>query len=137
MRVRSSKKWEGVDKEEIINYEYRMIELSLPLVSPVIANTDKYLPWDLDSKVKEVVGANAAAVRWVGNATTAYLEAYAYLLLVATGLSETGLLEFKHSIYRLGKKCLQLAEQKLLVEFLCLIEYSRDRYSFLNKYPQI
>lgn len=39
--------------------------------------------------------------------------------------------------YKLGRKCLLLAEQKLLVEFLCLIEYSRDRYSFLNKYPQI
>jgi hypothetical protein len=25
----------------------------------------------------------------------------------------------------------------MLVEFLCLIEYSRDRYSFLSKYPQI
>lgn len=109
MRVRSSKKWENIDKEEIINYEYRMIELSLPLVSPIIANADKYLPWDLESKVKDVVGSNSAAVRWVGNTSTAYLEAYAYLLLVATGLSEAGLLEFKHSIYRLGKKCLQLS----------------------------
>jgi hypothetical protein len=32
LRVRASKKLESIDKEDIINYEYRMIELSLPLV---------------------------------------------------------------------------------------------------------
>lgn len=32
LRVRGSKKQETIDKEEIINYEYKMIELSLPLV---------------------------------------------------------------------------------------------------------
>jgi hypothetical protein len=75
--------------------------------------------------------------RWIGNSPTAYLETYAYILLIGSGFSETSIIEFKYTIYKLGRKCLDLPEQKLLVEFLCLIEYSRDRYSFLSKYPQI
>jgi hypothetical protein len=58
-------------------------------------------------------------------------------MLMGTGPREEQVMEFKQTVYRMGRKCLPLAEQKLLVEFLCLIEYSRDKYSFLNKYPQI
>jgi hypothetical protein len=65
LRVRGSKK-EGVDKEEIINYEYRMIELRLPLVEPVICNPSKYLQWELQGKIEATVGHCAHSVRWVG-----------------------------------------------------------------------
>jgi hypothetical protein len=46
-------------------------------------------------------------------------------------------MEFKEMIYKLSRKYLSMAEQKLLVEFLCLMEYSQDKHSFLGKYPQI
>ena len=46
-------------------------------------------------------------------------------------------MQFKHAVYRLGRQCLDTCQQKVLVEFFYMIEYSRDRHSFLNKYPQI
>lgn len=87
LRVRASKKQENIDKEEIINYEYRMIELSLPLVEPVISNTSKYVPWELEAKIRATVGAAPHTVRWVGCSDTAYLETYAYIMLIGTGQS--------------------------------------------------
>jgi hypothetical protein len=51
----------------------------------------------------------------VGCSDTVYLETYAYIMLMGTGQSEANILEFKYTVYKLGRKCLQLAEQKLLV----------------------
>lgn len=87
MRVRSSNKNEMIDKEEIINYEYKMIELGLPLVQPNISNTIKYVPWELDHKIKETIGQMPYTIRWIGNSATSYLETYAYIMLIGTGHS--------------------------------------------------
>ena len=44
-----------------------MIELSLPLVEPVICNNSKYAPWELDTKIKETISSIPHTVRWVGS----------------------------------------------------------------------
>jgi hypothetical protein len=69
-----------------------MIELSLPLVEPVISNTSKYVPWELESKIKETIGQLPYTIRWIGNSETAYLETYAYIMLIGTGQSEANIL---------------------------------------------
>lgn len=83
-----------------------MIELSLPLVEPIISNTHKYAQWELENKIKETIGHVPYTIRWIGNSETAYLETYAYIMLIGTGHSEANILEFKYTIYKLGKKCL-------------------------------
>lgn len=50
-----------------------MIELSLPLVEPVICNPSKYAPWELQYKIEAIVGKAPHSVRWVGCSETAYL----------------------------------------------------------------
>lgn len=62
-----------INKEEIINYEFEILEQSTPLAKPTFFNSNKYSIWDLDSKIKEVVGDNAHSIRWIGNSETAYL----------------------------------------------------------------
>jgi hypothetical protein len=137
MKTEPSKGKALVDKEEIINYEVEILEQQIPQAKPIVSHSNKFSTWELASKIREVLGSADCSVRWVGNSPTAYLETYALVLLIGSGHSESNILEFKHSIYKLGRECLELREQKLLVEFLCLIEYCRDRYSFLNKYPEI
>lgn len=47
------------------------------------------------------------------------------------------MIELKIILYDLGQKYLPKYEQKFLIEFLCLIEYSQDRYLFFRKYSRI
>jgi hypothetical protein len=86
-----------------------MIEMSLPLVEPVISKRDKYVPWELERKIREIIGRSAYSIRWIGNSPTAYLETYAYVMLISAGQSEADIMEFKYTFYKLGKKCLELA----------------------------
>ena len=62
-----------------------------------------------------MVGAEPYIVRWVGNNDYSYLETYSYLLLIGAGESKENLLEFKTMVYKVGRECLEMAEQKLLV----------------------
>ena len=46
-------------------------------------------------------------------------------------------MQFKTVFYELCRKYLDAKEQKLLIEFLCLLEFSSDKFLFLKKYPAI
>lgn len=52
MMVQSSHKHLLINKEDIINYEYEILEQSTPLAKPTISNSNKYSLWDLDNKIK-------------------------------------------------------------------------------------
>lgn len=47
------------------------------------------------------------------------------------------MMKLKIVLYELGQKYLAQYEQKLIIEFLCLIQYSQDRYTFFRKYSKI
>jgi hypothetical protein len=66
--------------------------MSLPSVEPVIFKRDKYVPWELEAKVRDIVGRSAYSIRWIGNSSTAYLETYAYIMLVSASQSEVDIM---------------------------------------------
>ena len=93
-----------IDKSAIINYEVEIMEQTFPQAKPIVSHSSKYSSWDLDGKIRSVFrGRNNFKVRWIGNSSNAYLETYAYILLVGSGHSETSIMEFKQTIYKLGR----------------------------------
>jgi hypothetical protein len=47
------------------------------------------------------------------------------------------MVELKTVLYALAEKYLAVFEQKLLIEFLCLLEYSHEKHLFFRKYATI
>ena len=62
-----------INKEDILNYEYRILEQEIPQAKPVVSHSIKYSFWELHSKVESILGHREYQVRWIGNSPTAYL----------------------------------------------------------------
>lgn len=85
----------------------------------------RYLTWGLAESLAQLLHGYRYSLRWIGNHHNAYISAYFYVVIVGCSAHPHFMVELKSVLYELAEKYLAQFEQKLLIEFLCLIEYSQ------------
>ena len=56
MKVDLRTKTDCIDKSAIINYEVSIMEQEYPQAKPIVSHSNKYSYWDLDTKIRGVLG---------------------------------------------------------------------------------
>jgi hypothetical protein len=124
--------------QKLLNYEIKMIEgCSDSLFTEADCQHQRYLSWGLCQNLKNLLKKYCYTLRWIGNEPHSYVQAYFYALIMGCATNPDFMLELKTVLYDLAEKYLALFEQKLLVQFLCLIGYCQERYVFFRKYSKI
>ena len=76
-------------------------------------------------------------IKWIGNDPNANILAFFYVALVGclneNNRNEDLFFKLKYSLYNEAKETLSISEQKVFVEHLCLLQYSKDIGEFLKK----
>ena len=62
----------------------------------------------------------------MGNSPHSYILAYFYCIMMVCSQKPETLMQVKHSIYKFCQYCLNLAEQRYLVEFMNMIQKDRS-----------
>ena len=97
----------------------------------------RYSTWRLQDFIHQFVGKDRFNIQWIGNDPHAHILAFFYAALLAC-LNETTpdrdlFIRLKFSLYKESKQSLSISEQKIFVEHLCLLQYSKDIGEFLKK----
>ena len=125
-------------KQEVIDFEFEVIQRecgSAPLPRSDPHNL-RYSPWELNELLQQVGELHQFRLKWVGNDHHSAILAFFYCYLqgaLREDSEDNAFVGLKHSLYNISKEWLSLPEQKVLVEHLCLVQYSRSIGEFLKK----
>ena len=127
-------------KQDVLNYEAdvaRRENETEGFLEKHDRHNYRYREWGLQHTISRFLPNTPTSVKWIGNDQNANLMALFYTLLRgslhANYQTEDIFLKLKHSLYQDSKEALTLAEQKVFVEHLSLLQYSKDVGEFLKK----
>ena len=126
-------------KQEVINFEFDVIQrecgnsMFVPRNDP---HNYRYSSWDLHDLLQQIGDLHDFKLKWIGNEHNSNILALFYCLLLGTlkeDSEEDLFINLKHCLYQISKEWLNLSEQKIFVEHLCLVQYSKSVAEFLKK----
>lgn len=72
-------------KQEILNYEYELIEKQSHYSEPYLRVSDphnlRYSPWRLHEIIEKIVPNNDYSIKWIGSDPNAHVLAFLYCML--------------------------------------------------------
>ena len=88
-----------------------------------MTDSHRYSAWKLNELLQQLTDdSQNYTVKWIGNSTNSDVMAYFYCVILICSHKADIMMQLKHSIYKFCQYCLNLAEQRFLVEFMNLLQ---------------
>lgn len=128
-------------KQEVINYEHDILQNELIRKSPSqgLKHSFRYENWKLGETLSFVLKSHHEhELKWIGNREGSWIIGYFYAMVQLCLRKEELMTKFKYSLYKLCQYCLNLSEQKALIELLNILEKENLNLAvYLGQNPQL
>ena len=129
-------------KQEVINYEFEILQNHMIHNNPSNPSSHsfpfRYSQWKLSSTLHNIVDSIDKELKWIGNSDSSFIIAFFYCLFKISAGKLDILMKLKHSLYKVCQYCLNLSEQKAIVEFVGILSQRDPLISnYLSKHPHI
>ena len=128
-------------KQEVINYEHDILQNELIRKSPSqgVKHTHRYDNWKLGETIGFILKSHQEhELKWIGNNEGSWIIGYFYAMVQLCLWRMELMMKFKYSLYKLCQYCLNLSEQKALIEALNILEKENLNLAvYLGQNPQL
>lgn len=119
--------------QKVIDYEFNIVQQKVisdyPSSRP-ISNARRFTQWNLMDTIKKIPQHYEYNLLWVGNDRLTHIICFFYCVVLGSLQSSDKLdeafLKVKFYLYQLSEEFLSIDEQKIFVENICLIQYSKS-----------